>query len=83
MTSLNNSFILIQIDKLTGGWGPVYYNTRTVKVQHAVVVLVSVLEQLIDLVLCDLLTGAADDRGELLSVDVTVSVPTHKTQGRR
>lgn len=49
--------------------------TRTVKVQHAIGVLVSILQQLINLILCDALASATDDDGELLSVDVTVTVP--------
>ena len=53
---------------------------HTVKVQHAVGVLVSILHQLINLVLCDGLAGAADDEGELLSVDVAVAVPAQKTK---
>ena len=52
---------------------------RTVKVQHAVVVLVSILHQLVDLLLCDWLSGAADDERELLSVDVAVGVPAGHT----
>lgn len=51
---------------------------RTVKVQHAVGVLVSILHQLVDLVLRDGLAGAADDEGELLSVDVAVAVPAQQ-----
>lgn len=52
----------------------------TVKVQHAVCVFVSILHQLIDLVLCDGFAGAADDEGELLSVDVAVAVPARKNK---
>lgn len=47
----------------------------TIKVQHAVGVFVSILHQLINLILCDGFTGAADDEGELLSVNVAVAVP--------
>lgn len=52
--------------------------TLTVKVQHAVGVLVSILHQLINLLFCDGLAAAADDKGKLLSVDVAVAVPTRK-----
>lgn len=48
---------------------------RTVKVQHAIGVLVSVLQQLINFVVCDGFPAAADDQGELVSVDVSVTVP--------
>lgn len=57
-----------------------HHHARTVKVQHAVGVFVSILHQLINLVLCDGLAGAADDEGELLSVDVAVGVPAQKTE---
>lgn len=55
-----------------------YQRCLTIKVQHAIVVFVSVLQQLIDLVLCDRLPSAADDLGELISVNVAVCVPVRK-----
>lgn len=50
----------------------------TIKVQHAIRVFVSILQQLINLLICDRLASAADDLGELISVNVAVSVPVSK-----
>lgn len=46
----------------------------TIKVQHAIIVFVTIPEQLINLLFWHLLASAADDGSELLPVDVTVTV---------
>lgn len=54
----------------------------TIKVQHAISVFVSVLQQLIDLILRDRLSSAADDLSELVPVNVAVGVPVRKLRVR-
>lgn len=53
---------------------------RTIIIDFAIVVFVSVLHQLFDVVLSDGLSGGLQHGFQLLQVDVAVSVPAHRQQ---